>query len=345
VDKIQLQLTPDEEARIGERKIENIQAYEYYLRARREIYKLTKEGLDSAIHYLRKGLDIVGENVLLYACMGNVYYQYWNYGVYPDKLNIQKAEECAQRVFELESDSIHGHFLLGLMQTFINPPQALLHFKRVLSEDPYHPETLLWISIYIVFQGKQTYAEKFLKRLTKVDPLNPIVKVLPGNLHFYCGRWEPALEILKKVYDSDPEHFVAQFHYAKALAYVNRMEEAYAITDDLVYKMPKDFRTHIFRLYKYAFQCKKTEVLQSVTEELLTWAQRDWMVCLWLSEIFALIDEGEKALDWLGQAVSLGSINYPFLNEYNPLLKNIRKEIRFKKLMEEIKPKWENFKL
>lgn len=69
------------------------------------------------------------------------------------------------------------------------------------------------------------------------------------------------------------------------------------------------------------------------------------MVSLWLSEIFALIEERGKALDWLSQAVDLGIINYPFLNEYNPLLKNIRGEERFQRLMEEIKPKWENFEV
>jgi len=345
VDEIQLHLTPEEEARIRERKIENIEAYEYYLRARREIYKLTREGLDNALRYLNKGLDIVGENVLLYACMGNVYFQYWNYGVWPDKHNIQKAEECAQRVFELEPDSKHGHFLLGLMQTFINPPQALLHFERVLSEDPYHSETLLWLSIYVVFQGKQTVAEKLLERLTKVDPLNTIVKILPGNLHFYCGRWELAVENLKKVYDSDPEHFIAQFHYAKALAYTNRLEEAYVITDNLVNKMPEDMRVHFFRLYKFAFQGKKSDVLKSVNKEILNWARRDWMICLWLSEIFSLVHESDDAFNWLRQAVNLGFINYPFLNEYNPFLIEIRKEVRFQKLMEEIKPKWESFKL
>jgi len=344
VDEIKLKLTPEEEAVIEERGIENIQAYEHYLRARREIYTLTREGLDNALQYLNKGLDIVGENVLLYSCMGNVYYQYWNYGVYPDLSNIQKAEECAHKVFELEPDSKHGHFLLGLLQIFINPPQALLHFKRVLSEDPYHPETLLWLSIYLVFQGQQKYAEIFLERLIKVDPLNLIVRILPGNLHFYAGRWEPALEELKRILDAGPDHFVAQFHYARALAYTGRMEEAFAIADHLAIDSG-DMRAQLFRLYKYAFQGKKSEVLCSISREFMTWAQRDWMASFWLSEIFALINENDKALDWLGQAANLGFINYPFLNEYNPYLKNMRKEARFQKLMEEIRPQWENFEL
>jgi serine/threonine protein kinase/tetratricopeptide (TPR) repeat protein len=344
-EEIKLQLTPEEEARISERRIDNIEAYEYYLKARREIYKLTKDGLDNALRYLEKGLEIVGENVLLYACMGNVYYQYWNYGVRPDLSNLQKAKECAERVFALEPDSPHGHFLLGLLQTFINPPQAIKHFKRVLAVDPYHPETLLWLSIYLVFQGKKTDAEVFLERLFRVDPLNTIVKILPGNLHFHCGWFETALKELKNVYDSDPDHFVAQFHYARALAYINRRREASTIMKDLLEKMPGDMRTRVFELYMVAFQGEKSKLARLMSPEFLAWAQRDWMACLWLAEIFSLLQEKDKALDWLSRAVDLGSINYPFLNEFNPLLSNVRCEPRFQKLMERVKREWEDFEV
>jgi hypothetical protein len=48
---------------------------------------------------------------------------------------------------------------------------------------------------------------------------------------------------------------------------------------------------------------------------------------------------------WLEISINLGGINYPFLNEYDPLLENIRGEERFKKLMERVKYEWENFEV
>lgn len=60
---------------------------------------------------------------------------------------------------------------------------------------------------------------------------------------------------------------------------------------------------------------------------------------------YALIDHPLEALDWLENAVKRGFINYPFLNEYDPLLENIRGEERFKKLMERAKYEWENFEV
>ena len=58
---------------------------------------------------------------------------------------------------------------------------------------------------------------------------------------------------------------------------------------------------------------------------------------------FAMIDENEKAIDWIEKDVNMGFINYPFLAEYNLLLKNLRKEERFKVLLEKVKYRWENF--
>ena len=345
VDEIKLKLTPEEDAKISKRDIENIQAYEYYLKARHEIYTVTKQRLDNALRDLTKGLELVGDNVLLYASMGHVYYQYWNTGAWPDKTNLRKVEEYANLIFKLEPDSKHGHFLMGLYYLFMNPPKALNHFNKVLSKDPYHAETLLWLSVYLVFQGKEKQAQLILDRVYKIDPLNPIVKILPGNLYCHCGRLEAALETLKEVYHSDSTHFMAQFHYARALIYANRIAEALALIDNLGKKFKNNMMAQLFQLYKYALQGKKSELIQFQTQEFLTWVQRDWMYSIWLTEIFALIDENDKVLDWLSNAIDLGYINYPFLNESNPLLKNIRGEEEFQNLMKKIKPKWENFKL
>jgi hypothetical protein len=58
-----------------------------------------------------------------------------------------------------------------------------------------------------------------------------------------------------------------------------------------------------------------------------------------------LIDEKERALDWLERDVDLGMINYPLMNELDPFLKNIRGEERFRKLMARVKKEWDEFQV
>ncbi len=58
-----------------------------------------------------------------------------------------------------------------------------------------------------------------------------------------------------------------------------------------------------------------------------------------------MIDEKERALDWLERDVDLGMINYPLMNELDPFLKNIRGEERFRKLMARVKKEWDEFQV
>ncbi len=68
-------------------------------------------------------------------------------------------------------------------------------------------------------------------------------------------------------------------------------------------------------------------------------------MAFFMAECYALIDEKEKALEWLEIAVNCGYINYPFLNEFDPFFSNIHGEPRFQKLMERVKYEWEHFEV
>ncbi len=56
-----------------------------------------------------------------------------------------------------------------------------------------------------------------------------------------------------------------------------------------------------------------------------------------------LMEQKDEAYLMLEHAVNRGYINYPYLNEFDPLLGKIRNEPRFIKLMKRVKHEWENF--
>ena len=70
---------------------------------------------------------------------------------------------------------------------------------------------------------------------------------------------------------------------------------------------------------------------------------RDEQHAWWMASNYALIGEKELAMDWLQISINLGNFNYPFLNEYDPFLENLRGEERFRKMMTEVKARWEAF--
>ena len=98
VEALRLSLTPAEEHRMAERPIDNVAAYECYLRANADIWRFKEDSLDGAVQYLQKGIDMIGDNALLYSGMAGVYWQYVNIGVKQEEY-IAKAEEYVQEGF------------------------------------------------------------------------------------------------------------------------------------------------------------------------------------------------------------------------------------------------------
>lgn len=64
-----------------------------------------------------------------------------------------------------------------------------------------------------------------------------------------------------------------------------------------------------------------------------------------MADGYALLDEKQKALDWLEIAIARGFINYPLLSKHDPFLESLRQKTRFKQLMETAKDAWESFEV
>jgi serine/threonine protein kinase/Flp pilus assembly protein TadD len=345
VDALKIKLTQEESARIAQRPINDVFAYEYYLRARQEIWSWDAEALERALQYLERGLEIVGENILLYAGIGYVNWQYYNAGIKLDEKYLQTVRDYADKIFALEPDSSYGHLLLGLYYTMGNNQESVRCLKRVLEKDPNNVDALFWLTAVYSHVGKIQAALPLVEKLLTIDPFNPINHSLPGWLYFFNGQFDLAVDPFLKMYEMMPENPANRGLYAAILIFNFRFEEAFSLIDQLAKDEPTHLFTQIGLFLKYGLQGDKAEAKQMVTEELQLVAGRDITYSWFIAVGYAIIGEKEKALDWLENAVNWGFINYPFLSEYDPFLDNIRNEARFKLLMEKVKIEWENFEL
>ena len=56
-----------------------------------------------------------------------------------------------------------------------------------------------------------------------------------------------------------------------------------------------------------------------------------------------MLGETEEALRWLRNAVDRGFTHYPFLNDRDPFLENLRGEEAFEELMKHVRARWDSF--
>jgi non-specific serine/threonine protein kinase len=346
VDALKLKLSPEEKKRIAERPIADVQAYECYLKSRQEIWRFSEEGLERALQLIKNGLEIVGDNELLYGAMGTAYWMYINAGIKGDEHYLQKAEECARKVFKLNPDSALGYFLRGSIFTNRGKVQeGVKDLKRALEIDPNNSDTLLVLGRVLAGCGKRLAAEPIIKKNIEIDPLIPVNHCMPGYLDVLDGRFESAVGPYRKMYQMDTKSPAGRWFYALVLSYNRCYEEAYAHIDKIAEDTPGTVVAAVSLFLKYALQGKKNEALQSVTQELKATARWTEYISREMAHGYALINEKDDALRWLENAVNHGFINYPYLSKYDIFLENIRGEERFKKLMERVKHEWENFEV
>jgi hypothetical protein len=109
-------LTTDEERRLAKRPISDPRAYDAYLRARREWSTFTKEGIERGLHLTNEALAIVGDNALIYAALGQIYYASYDFGISHDEETLLKAETNALKALDLNPDESQGLVSIGLVR-------------------------------------------------------------------------------------------------------------------------------------------------------------------------------------------------------------------------------------
>jgi len=345
VDALKMKLEPHEKREVAEHPIENIHAYESYLRAKKEFWSFSKDALDRSLQEIKRALGFIGENELLLATEGAIYVQYVLSGVKRREF-LEKLEECVKRIYRLNPNSYQGNYLQGIFQIRQGEIQkALVNLRLVLSANPNNPDALFWFIYLHCIAGKTTLAKPLTQKLLGIDPLTPLNYMMPGYVAEVEGRFEESIEYKHKALEMDPENPFLRFCYIQPLLYSSRFEEAFRMIDRIVKDTPHVPWAGLCLLYKHALKSEKEEAFSVLSAEQEDMLKSDEAFSYQLAEGYSLINEKIKAIDWLENAVDRGFINYPFLNEYDPLLENLRGEERFKKLMERVKHEWENFEV
>ena len=345
-DSLKMKLTDEEDRKISDRQITDIQAYEYYLKAKSEINSWTELGMERALNYLHKGLEITGENVLLYYGMGLVYWTYINIGFRNKEECLNEAEKYVNKIFALDTDSVYGHRLLGVIKfRSSNLQQGIIHLKRALEQDPNDPDSLLWLTVTFCNVGRPDEGIPWIKQAIKIDPFNPWHPAMYAWVYIVKGNFSKAVEISIQAYNMAGNQPFFSVLQAIFLAYDKQYKESFAILD-IAYKMdPENLWSQMGQCLKYALKGDHENTIKAMSGGVKDKARCDLYDALLMAECDALIGEKEEAITSLEYAVNLGAINYPFYNKISPFLENIRGEPRFKKLMERVKYEWENFEV
>jgi serine/threonine protein kinase len=341
VDALKMRLSPEEDRKLAARPIDNVEAYECYQRARYEIYKFTADGLDRARDLIETALALVGDNELLYASLGILYWQYVNTAIKTDDGYIERAEELARKVFLLNPDSAPGHALMGMVrQNQGRPQEAVRSFKQALAIDPSEMYALSEISRVYLCVGAEEEGRRACVGSLKVDPLSIAMHWGTCLQEFMSGHNDlvQTERLLRTMSDFPPIQLLAGFSFIHG----QRPQDAIRILRAFSEKSPT-IAGQTCRFLRLALEGQPEDAKACFDSNLLARARNVEFWCLWVSECYAFIDETNLAIDWLETAFRKGYWNHPYVSKHSTILRKLDGHPRFQKLLDQMKLAWERF--
>ena len=295
---------------------------------------------------IEKEQEVVGENDLIYYSLGMAYFQFINIGIKTDAKYLDMAEEYAKKAIQLNPSSPDALSLISMIhETRGDVRKAIEYSKRAIEFGPNNVNALLIHSFLYCVVGKGNLAKPYADRLLQIDPLSSTSYVVFIWLFITQGEQEKLLEYAQKLYDMDPQNPGCRWYLGWALLVNNYKERALDIFNLIVKQNPETIYASLSWLYTHSLNDNISGFHEALDEKLIQIAEIDHLFSWLLAECFALIGDNDAAITWLEKAVNKGRIDYPFLNNYDRLLDNIRGEERFKKLMERVKKEWDEFEV
>ncbi|MFC2157873.1 hypothetical protein ACFLT9_08555, partial [Acidobacteriota bacterium] len=346
-EQLKIKLSPQDISNIKEGSLENVKAYDCYLRARFELTKYTSASFDRARDFLQKSLNIIGENALLYAMLGQAFYWYHDFGFAIDLDPLQEAEKYAKKASELNPDLAPIHFLLGLLERGKgNLKKAVRYINQAVqidSNDPYMLSMFIWTNSAYV--GRSKDMRSYAVKLMEIDPVSPINYFTISMMYLAEGQWNKGTELMRKCIELDPGFRWVNLWLAHIYARIQDNSKFYEVVDHLLEEDSEDIIAQWILFLRNIYEKNWRNALKALNKDLEDFCWKDPEGVWLMAGCFATIGERDHALKWMEHAFERGWINYPLFARIDPFLENIRGEPRFKKLMERVKHEWENFEV
>jgi TolB-like protein/thioredoxin-like negative regulator of GroEL len=344
VAALQLRLSPDEDRRLAERPVSNLQAYECYLRARQEGWRWRKDAIDHAIQLLHRALELEGDNATLFAALGLAHLQLREAGLEFGERPLASADACAQKVFALQPASAAGLQLRGWLHYSRGRVQeAVRDLTAALEIDASHADTLGLLANCYLISGQVPAARAIIARLMAVDPLTPVNRCMPGFADIMDGSFASAVEPYRQMFEMDPGNPMARLFYIWVLMLNGRTEPIAALVTSFPAEVRDTVPARLALFLTHALAGNADGVAAALTPDIDAAATATELFPRILAQGYAVAGLPDRALYWLAIAIARGFINYPFLARHDPFLASLRADPRFLQLMDLARGRWERF--
>jgi adenylate cyclase len=218
VTALAVQMTSDDKKRISMKDTNNLQAYDYYLKANELCSTMDLDKLARGRVQLQKAIDMDPSFAKAYAAMGKTFFTQWIFGPDKDPAILTKVFEWGQKAIEINPDEPSGYSMLSHYYLWTKQHDAgIEEIKKAIALDPNNPEWQASYGELLTHSNQPEQGIILLKKAMRLDPKHPVWYMYGlGHAYFLIQDYDKAIVTLEKAVKNAPDFWPSYLLLASA---------------------------------------------------------------------------------------------------------------------------------
>jgi adenylate cyclase len=230
VKALSVQLTKGEEAQIARLPTDNLEAYDFYIRAEQKVYAVGYEPLGAALSLYQRAIALDPEFADAYAGYARAIVDVLSFDyerLMQSAVSRQQAYEAAGRALQLNPQLPRAYAVLGILQMLDGEfGEAIASVEKAVALDPSGADAELNRAIVLTYAGQHAEALAAMDRVLLLDPKpRPQFYDYYGLVLYMNRRYEDAVATLLKIQPDEQSDFGVEV-LAMAYARLGRTDDA-----------------------------------------------------------------------------------------------------------------------
>jgi serine/threonine protein kinase/TolB-like protein/Tfp pilus assembly protein PilF len=333
VYKIQLRLTPQDQAALASTAEVEPEAHEAYLKGIHALQRRTEEGATTALEFFDIALEEDPSYALAYVGKAEAYLVLEN-NYRPPLETMPLMEKAALKAIELNPDLAEAYVALSYVKLMFHWDweAARQAVDRALELNPRSAAAHLANAGYLVALQQFDEALAELERAEALDPVSLVSDEEYGLVPYMARRYDLAIEYCRRAIELDPTYWQAYTWEGQALAEKGQFAEAIEVLEAA--RKLDDSPSIVEALGGVYARAGYTDKAGEMLDELDRQAkEEDRFICPYeVAQIYVALGDADTAFAWFEVAYELRSPCIPWLN-VDPRLDSVRDDPRFDELL------------
>ncbi|NNL43193.1 MAG: tetratricopeptide repeat protein [Desulfobacterales bacterium] len=188
-----------------------------------------------------KAIELDPKYAAAYTFIGFSYWMEFAFGWSKEVQSLDRAFNYAQSAISMNDLEPKAHLLLGKVYLWKKQhDQAIAEAEKTIALNPNNADGLASLGEILVFAGRSVEAIGLIKKAIRLNPIPPVWYFHSlGHAYFLTGRYEQAVDTLKRVLNRTPNFYPAHIYLAASYVEMGQEDKARAELEKILKIIPK----------------------------------------------------------------------------------------------------------